>query len=148
MALKKEIALNTFRSGYNCAQSVLSAFTGEMNLDENQAMQTACGFGAGMGRLQETCGAVTGAYMALGVHACRGSSENNEKKEKSYALVQQFSAKFEEIYGTVKCRSLLGCDLRSEEGRQHANENNLYEEVCEKCVADAVRIAEELMAKE
>jgi C_GCAxxG_C_C family probable redox protein len=57
---KTDIAVQKFTSGYNCAQSVLSSFSNDLGLDENTPLKIACGFGAGMGRKQEVCGAVSG----------------------------------------------------------------------------------------
>jgi len=62
---KEDIAKSTFNNGYNCAQSVLTPFANQMGIDVSSTMKLASGFGAGMGRLQETCGAVTGAYMVI-----------------------------------------------------------------------------------
>ncbi len=67
MKSKEEIAVESFRSGLNCAQSVVAAYADEMSFDRNLALSISCGFGGGMGRLQETCGAATGAFMILGI---------------------------------------------------------------------------------
>lgn len=56
-------AIESFRSGLNCAQAVVTAYADELNFDNNLALSVSCGFGGGMGRLQETCGAVTGYQM-------------------------------------------------------------------------------------
>ena len=60
MGHKAEKAINYFKAGYNCAQSVVAAFKDDMGFDENLALEISVGFGGGMGRLQEKCGAVTG----------------------------------------------------------------------------------------
>jgi C_GCAxxG_C_C family probable redox protein len=144
MKIKEEKALLSFNSGLNCAQSVLSAYTEELKIDPEIALGISCGFGGGMGRLQETCGAATGAFMVLGIHNCKMCTDNKDRKEKTYAMVQEFSDKFKSIYGTMDCRSLINCDLRTEEGQRYAKENKVHETICEKCVFDSVRIIEEL----
>jgi len=144
METKKEKAISSFRSGFNCAQSVLSAFQDELGLDNNQAMGISVGFGGGMGRLQEKCGAVTGAFMVLGMYASELSNENLNRKNQSYAWIQQFDQKFKSIHQTTQCIELLQCDIRTSEGHARAVENKLFEKICEKCITDAVRIVEEL----
>lgn len=64
-------AIDSFRAGNNCAQSVLLAFKDDFNFDENLASKISVGFGGGMGRLQEKCGAVTGAFMVIGLYSSK-----------------------------------------------------------------------------
>ena len=142
---KEEIAIDTFKSGLNCAQSVLKAFSDDLNFDDHLALRMACGFGAGMGRLQETCGAVTGSFMVLGIFNCTKHPDNKDRKEKTYAMIQRFTDKFIAIHSTTNCKSLLNCDLRTEKGRQYAHDRQLYEIVCEKCISDSLRIINELI---
>jgi C_GCAxxG_C_C family probable redox protein len=146
MTPKEEKAITTFRAGLNCAQAVLTAYSDELGIDKNLALTISCGFGAGMGRLQETCGAVTGSYMVMGIHTCRKYSDNKDRKEVTYAMIQKFSEKFKSINGTTDCRELLKCDLKTEEGMQYAKENNLFGTTCEKCITDSIRIVNELTA--
>jgi C_GCAxxG_C_C family probable redox protein len=138
-------AIESFRSGLNCAQSVVTAYSEELNFDKNLALSISCGFGGGMGRLQETCGAVTGSFMVLGIHNCKKFAENSKRKEETYAMVQKFSEKFKLIHGTTDCRSLLKCEIKTEEGHRFAKENNLFETVCERCISDSLRIVDQLM---
>lgn len=145
MKSKVDKAIDSFRSGLNCAQSVVSAYTDELNVDNRLAMSISCGFGGGMGRLQETCGAVTGAFMVIGIYNCKKYSDNKDRKEESYAMIQRFSDKFKSINGATDCKTLINCDLKTEEGHRYAKENNLFEKVCEKCISDSVGIIEELI---
>jgi len=140
-------AIESFRGDMNCSQSVLTAFAGSLNLDRETAMAVASGFGAGMGRLQGTCGAVTGAYMVIGVHNSRSYPDNSESKEHTYAMIQEFDRRFREIHQTTDCRTLLDCDLRTDEGQEKVQLNHLTEKVCEACIADAVNIVIDLIEK-
>jgi C_GCAxxG_C_C family probable redox protein len=143
--LKVEIAIRSFNADLNCAQSVMTAYMEEFNIDPEIALSVSCGFGGGMGRLQETCGAVTGAFMVLGIHNCKKYTDNKDRKEKTYAMIQEFSDKFKSLHGTMDCRLLLNCDLRTEEGQRYVKENKLHETICEKCVSDSIRLIEELV---
>lgn len=147
MESKNIKAISLFKSGYNCAQAVVSTYADEMAYDNNLALSISCGFGAGMGRLQETCGAVTGSFMLLSIYNCTKYSDNGQRKDNTYTMIQEFSKKFNTIHGTLQCRLLLNCDLRTEEGQQYFHEHNLMETVCEKCISTSVDIVEELLAK-
>jgi len=144
----EEQAIKTFRSGFNCAQAVLTAYSEKLGFDNKLALSVSCGFGGGMGRLQETCGAVTGAFMVLGIYNSGKYTENKDRKEKSYAMVREFNQKFTSIYETTSCKELLGCDLNTSEGQQFAKEHNVHETICERCISDAVNILEGLMRYE
>jgi len=141
-------AIESFKNGLNCAQSVVLSYSEMLNIDKEMALGMACGFGAGMGRLQETCGAVTGSYMVLGVYNCSKFGDNKERKGRTYAMVQDFSNRFINIYGTTNCMKLLGCDLKTEEGQLFASENNLFETVCERCISDSVTILNDMLARQ
>jgi len=145
MKSKEKSSIDYFRSGLNCAQSIVMVFAEDLKLDRELAVSVSCGFGGGMGRLQETCGAATGSFIVLGTNSCRNHSDNSDRKEAAYSDIQKFREKFTSIYGTMNCKELLKANLRTEEGQQRVKENNLTEIVCEKCIVDAVKITGELM---
>ena len=145
MNSKEKIAIESFRSVLNCSQSVVMAYTEEMNFDRNLALSISCGFGGGMGRLQETCGAATGAFMVMGIHYCRKYSDNRERKETTYAAIQKFSKEFTVLHGTMNCKELINVDLKTREGHTLLKESNLTETVCEKCIHDAIKITEDIL---
>lgn len=143
----EEKAIVSFRAGLNCSQAVLTAYSEKLNFNNDLALGVACGFGAGMGRLQETCGAVTGAYMVLGIHICNKVADNKERKEKTYSLIQEYSKRFKKLNGTTDCIDLLKCDLKTDEGNRFAKEHNLFGTVCEKCISNSIGIINELTIK-
>jgi C_GCAxxG_C_C family probable redox protein len=145
MSHLEKIAVGTFKSGSNCSQSVLTSYAEKLNFDKDFAHSVSCGFGAGMGKLQDTCGAVTGAFMVLGIYNCRKYKDSQVQREMTYKMIQEFNNKFISLHGTTYCRSLLNSDLNTEEGHKYAKDNNLFELVCEKCVSDAVKIIESLV---
>jgi C_GCAxxG_C_C family probable redox protein len=144
MKTRTEKALEQFRSGLNCSQAALTAYSDELKIDKEQALNLSLGFGGGMGRLQETCGAVTGSYMVIGLYNGTKFTENADKKEAAYTMIQKFSEKFKAIHGSTDCKSLLKCDLRTEAGHRYAKENNLFGTICEDCISDSIRIVGEL----
>lgn len=145
MTTRSDKAVAKFLSGYNCAQSVIWAFANELGLDQEHALKIACGFGAGMARKQEVCGALTGGIMALGLRYGRGEGQDRTATELTYAKVQELMRRFEEKHKTCICRQLLhGCDLSTEDGRKVFREE-LHDNVCKQCVKTATEIVETLM---
>ena len=132
---KAKDAVACFNGGFNCSQAILSTYCGELGLDREAALKLACGFGAGMGRLQETCGAVTGAYLVIGLKC-------GNDKEKTYSLVREFARRFEAKNKTANCRALLGVDLISGD-KQVATER--VKRVCPKMVQDAAELLESIL---
>ena len=74
------MAADLFSSGYNCAQAVFAAVAPELGLDRVAALRVATGFGGGMGRLQRSCGAVTGSVMLLGLRYGMRDGADQEAK--------------------------------------------------------------------
>jgi len=140
-----EKALKKFNDGYNCAQSVLYAFN-EYNLDENLALNISVGFGVGMGRKQEVCGAISGAIMVLGLKYGNNGNSTQEKINSVYEKVQCLFDEFIKKKGTVKCIELLnGCNLLTDKGQKYFRNNNLKENVCNECVALTCKILENII---
>jgi C_GCAxxG_C_C family probable redox protein len=144
--MREKEASEYHKKGFNCAQSVFVVFAKEYGILETQALKVAAGFGSGMGRLQDTCGAVTGAYMAIGLKYGKSiGDEGIEKREKTYELVRAFDKKFKGQFKTTSCRELLGCNMMTEEGKKFYTDNKLGEKVCEQCILKAVQITEQLI---
>jgi C_GCAxxG_C_C family probable redox protein len=136
--------VSRFAAGFNCSQAVLSAYAGHLGLDDDSALKIASGFGGGMGRRAETCGAVTGAFMVLGLRYGQASSDR-EAKEAIYARIREFADRFQARNGSLLCRDLLGCDISSPDGLRRAKDDKLLTTVCPKLVRDAAEILEELL---
>lgn len=103
-----------FTAGYNCAQSVVMAFSDIMSLDEVGAARIAAPFGGGMGRMREVCGAVSGMTMVAGAISPATDPKNMVERKNNYALVQHFAAMFREQNGDIVCRRLLSLEPREE----------------------------------
>jgi C_GCAxxG_C_C family probable redox protein len=146
MKTKKEIAAAKFLEGYNCAQSVLYSFCEELRIDENIALKAVCGLGAGMGRKEEVCGAVTGGIVVIGLKYGRGANDDRTATELTYTKTQVLMERFSEKHGTYVCRKLLkGCELTTEEGQQYFKDNDLLNKTCNLCVENVVEILENIM---
>lgn len=129
-------ALENHKKGYNCAQSVLCAYSDLLGVEEETLFAVAEGFGGGMGGMLGTCGAVTGMYMAAGLwNSCRDLNACSTKPMTNQ-LVRELAGAFEEKNHSLVCRELKGVDtgkvLRS----------------CDGCIEDATRILGEKFFKE
>lgn len=148
MGNKSEEARRLFLSGANCAQAVLGAFHQECGMDFDTAMRLTSGFGAGMGRLREVCGAVSGMFMAASL--IRGCSDLTDKsaKDAHYALIQELAGEFRKETGSLICRELLGVEKKQEDRSvSEARTAEYYKKrPCSDMVALAARILEEKLA--
>lgn len=137
---KTDKGIRYFREGYSCSQSVLMAFAGE----SGETARVSAAFGGGMGRLQKTCGAVTGAYLWFGMaYGAPGLPEDSDKT-RVYSRVKEFNRIFTERNGSDLCSELLGEDLNTPEGKENIAMKGLSQKVCEKCIRDAIEIIETL----
>lgn len=138
---RSQLAVENFKT-LNCAQSVLLSYAREINLEEKTALRIALGFGGGMG-MGEVCGAVTGAYMVLGLKAQTENKTYQEIKAETKAAVKKFNELFIAKHGSLTCRKLLGVDISTPEGAAMAEDKDLFDEVCSQLVASATDILEE-----
>lgn len=138
---REEKAFTGFIQGLSCSQAVASVFADRYGLDEAAVLKLSRGFGGGMGGMGGTCGALTGAYMVIGMHYDLEASQ----KASVYEKVREFTRLFQERHGNLCCRELLGCDVSSEEGKKIIKENNLRDTHCAEFVKNAVKILEEIL---
>ena len=143
-----EEAMVCLRKGCSCSQAIMAAYAPTLGLDRDTALKIASGFGGGMGRMAETCGAVTGAFMVLGLKQGWVSGEEVAGREKTYETIREFARRFRQRHGTIVCRELLKCDISTPEGLQDARQRQLFTTVCHKVVADAAEVLEELLGPE
>ncbi len=102
-----ERAIELFRKGYNCSQSVVAAFADRYGLSEELALRIASPFGAGIGRMRETCGAACGMFLLVGLEE-GNITPDAAAKGATYEVVQQLAAEFRDRNGSLNCGELLG----------------------------------------
>jgi len=141
---RKEKAISFFNNGYNCAQSVFTAYCDLFGIDEKLAKKIATGFGGGFGRLQMVCGAVSGAVMLIG---CKYYDEKNirSSKELVYQKTREFIEEFEKKNKGIECLELIGVDFSKENGLKIAKEKNLFKLKCENYIREACDIIEKII---
>lgn len=132
MDTRLEETLKKHKKGYNCAQAVACTYCDLAGIDEELMFKLTEGFGAGMGGMECTCGAVSGAIALAGMKNSKGS-DNPTSKAETYQISKKILKKFEEMNGSVVCKELKGIDtkkvLRS----------------CDGCIQDAAKIVEEIL---
>ncbi|GAT64260.1 C-GCAxxG-C-C family protein [Paludibacter jiangxiensis] len=143
---KQQLAIATFQSGYNCAQSVLSTFSINFSLERDSLLKLASPFGSGIAKTQETCGAVTGALMAIGLKYGKGTNGTEEDKLISYALAQKLMTEFSRIHGCTNCKKLLNdLDMNNESEMAKIKELNLFNTNCINYIQTAVKLTDEIL---
>jgi C_GCAxxG_C_C family probable redox protein len=147
LSRNSEQAVALFSEGFNCAQAVLTACGEPRGLPRNIALRVAGPFGAGVGRMCGTCGAVSGAYMAIGLKYAKTGPGEDTAREKGYELACEFTARFNRRHQSTICSELLGCEIATPEGKQQAKEQKLFTTRCPVFVRDAAEIVDELLAQ-
>ncbi len=138
-------AVELFRDGCACSQAILAVYGEPLGLSRDLAMRIAAGFAAGM-RLGETCGAVTGALMVLGLRHASADCDRPTGREAAYDRAAEFTDRFKALNRSVICRELLGCDISTAEGMRQAEQQNLFKTTCVRMVENAAAILEEMAA--
>jgi C_GCAxxG_C_C family probable redox protein len=145
MQVPVDIAIAHYNNGYSCAQSVLAAFASRYGLTHDMVHGLAAPFGAGMSRRADTCGAVTGALMVLGLHYWDRHIGPREAKEKIYQVSQEFMQEFKARNGTVVCKELLSIDISDPAALEQARQTHLFDSLCPNFVRDAVELLEKYL---
>jgi C_GCAxxG_C_C family probable redox protein len=137
-------AVNKFHQEYACSQAILSEYCELFNLGLEPALRLAAGFAGGM-RFGKTCGAVTGAYMVLGLKHGAQDCEKSEGRKNVYNAVTHFTQRFEEIHGSTNCSDLIGCNIGTDDGMRKAKEEKVFEIICPKLVKSSAEILESML---
>lgn len=106
MSKQGDAAYAWFLKGYNCSQSVVAAFAPQLGLTEETALRLSAGFGAGIGRMREVCGAFCGVVTVLSM--VYADPTDPKDKSRMYALVQEAAEQYRSRNGgSIICRELL-----------------------------------------
>lgn len=127
-------------SEVNCAQTVFSLHADDLGIDENIALKISSGFGGGMA-CAETCGAVTGAYMVIGMKHGHANSDP-EAKAATKLKIQEFNDKFKAEHGSLICKKLIGYDISKPEEAATASEKGVFKNKCPLFIKTACNIIE------
>ena len=136
MKTRVEETIARHDKGFNCAQAVACTYCDLVGVDEETMFRMTEALGLGMGGMQGTCGAVSGACVLAGMKRSTGNLEAPNSKAESYKLSREITQKFLERNGSLTCKDLKGVEtgkvLRS----------------CPDCIRDAAAIADQILFAE
>jgi C_GCAxxG_C_C family probable redox protein len=144
-------AIELLKECGNCAQTSFAILNEEHNLEGDQILKALTPF-PGIALRGETCGAVTGSLMALGLVYGRDHLTDWNAYIRSLPPARKFCARFEERYGSTSCSDILQekmgqtYDLADKAEALHYAVSG-GPEACAEVVAYAVEIASESITK-
>ena len=133
MKTRVEETIGRHDKGYNCAQAVACTYCDLVGVDEETMFKMTEALGLGMGGMEGTCGAITGACVLAGMKNSTGNLEKPNSKGASYKLSRQLVEEFKNQNGATQCRELKGVDTGK------------VLRACPDCIRDAARIAESVL---
>lgn len=135
-------AVELFKMGYNCSQSVCAAFADKYGYTEEQALKMSASFGGGIGRMRMTCGAACGMFILAGLETGCTDGANKGGKEANYRVVQQLADEFVKRNGSLVCAELLGLSAKKYDNPipEARTEEYYKKRPCVKTVEEAARI--------
>lgn len=139
---RPDVAEARLREGFSCAQAVLSAFADLGGLEAEQALRLGEGFAGGLCGLGKTCGAVSGAVLAIGLVHGRARPDDAAARAATAERVRRVTAEFRWRHGALECRPLLGRRIDTPERRDAARASGVFERVCPALVRSAAELAE------
>lgn len=135
---RAEAARQSFLKSMHCSKAILETYAPAYGVSAEAARRLATGLAVGMGAGHE-CGAVTGAYLILGL-AC------GPKEKKVFAKMEEFNREFRARHRELGCSQLLGVDMGTAEGVKQAGKKGLFKTACPGYVRSAAEILEKLIA--
>ena len=146
---RRELAGEYFLQGYNCSQAVVLAFSDIIGINEKDALKLASSFGGGMGRLREVCGAVSGMFIVAGLLYGYDTPERGEIKAEHYRRIQELAKRFEDKYGSVICRELLGLNVKHDTPEPAPRTADFYKKrPCKEIIQTAAEILDNFICEE
>lgn len=123
----QNIAENYFNSGYNCCESVVLAVCDYLEIDKEMPLKISTPFGSGMSKNSSNCGALSAAFIAMGMK--NGRSSNEESRDPSYIPADIIFNKFKKEHQSVSCGDITGLNMRDPEVMAQ-NKERLHKEIC------------------
>ena len=149
MQSRVDQAVQTFESGYGCAQSVFATYADLFGIDRETALKLASPMGGGIGRMREVCGTVSAMALLAGLKEGNTDPSDEEGREKIYLLVREMSDSFRRENGTIICRELLGIKGMEQSAKPGKRTQEYYESrPCSRLVACAAKIIEEMLLED
>lgn len=144
MESRVDLARELFLSGYNCCQSVFTAYSDLFGVERELALKLSCSMGGGMGRMREVCGAVSGMALVAGLACGNTDPKNQAAKTKNYEMVRKMADAFRAEHRSIICREILGLRAAEKSAAPEERTEEYYRKrPCVRMVETAARIIEE-----
>lgn len=143
-----KLARETFKNGYNCAQSVLATFGPALGIERDASLKMASGLGSGGNYNGKICGAVMGAFIVLGLKYGSSKAFDKETRDALKLKLDTFSDLFRKKHGSIICNDLLHADISNPIELQKLRDNNVFETVCPKLVEDAADLIDMFLSEQ
>jgi C_GCAxxG_C_C family probable redox protein len=141
---RTEFAVTRFKEGFRCSQAVLEAWAPEAGIDPVLARTIALPL-AGGSALGGECGAVTGAFLVIGLKAGVSRAEDAEGFMTVFSRVRDLANRFRSLHGSLNCTELLGLDVFSEQGLREFRERDMKLTRCVRYVQDVMGLLEQVI---
>ena len=143
MSKKSKQANSSENTRYNCAQKVFGVFSEQYGIQRDQGLQLSGALGGGL-RAGESCGALVGALLVVGLKYGTANPDDFEQRALCDEKARELSAKFKEMHGHITCRELLGIDTSVGDNRSKAKETGIFDAVCPGIIENIVELLEEM----
>ncbi len=143
-----DLAVACFQEEFLCSQAILSTFCQQFGLGRDTALKLTEGFGAGMAGLGMTCGAVTGAFMVIGLKHGRTEASDKESKFRTAELIREFTKRFTARQDSIICKEILGYEIDTAEKVRIVRDKGLFETICPQAIRHSAEILEEILQME
>ncbi|MDR0879212.1 MAG: C-GCAxxG-C-C family protein [Clostridioides sp.] len=142
--MKENDVVELFSQGFDCGQVVLGEMSSKLEIDIETARRMSACFGAGMFD-GDTCGAITAAYMALGLKYGHDKPFDGDSKVENMMKLTQFKDEFLHNHNSLICRDLLGYDITNPDDSEKISEKNLLMTFCPKLVVEVIEILDNIL---
>jgi len=142
--LRPEHAKLRFLESMNCSQAILETYAPEFGLSVENARKVSAAFAGGMGMGSE-CGAVTGAFMVIGMKYGKTRDDDSRADSETFKRMADFVKEFKAMYGHSECSALLETDMSTPEGVKEAAGKGYFTSRCPVFVKTASLILEKVM---
>ena len=132
-----------FKEGFDCSQIVLAEVSDRIGITREQAYAIASCFGIGMAQ-GGTCGAASGAIMAIGMKYGNVKSGDLKTKAQVFEKRDEFIRRFAQMNGKVACPDLLGRRVDTFEELVTLGATGLFDNCPRYCV-NAIKILEDML---
>jgi C_GCAxxG_C_C family probable redox protein len=141
---RQEHAVSRFRKSLNCSQAVLETYAPSLGMSVKTARRIAAPMAGGMG-MGSDCGAVTGAFLVIGLKYGKTRDNDPQADKETFSRVAKFVKEFKAKHTHIGCSALLGTDMGTPEGVKEAEQKGLFLKVCPQLVRSAAEILDKIL---